>query len=129
MACEAEQTNVELLELLEEMAEREKDEAFQAVNEAMRELSDSCGGHFMYPNIPDAYNVWINVPTLAEFLHRLENGELSPECEQRFDDVVRLVDEANELVERRDRIQAAHEEARSRLRDCMHDSRTGTGGS
>lgn len=127
MACDAERTNVEFLELLEEMAEREKNEAFGALNEAMRELADSCGP-FMQPGDPEAYNIVMNVPELAEFLERLRNGELSPECEQIFDDVVSRMDEAQEQVQHRNQFRKAHEEARRQLRDCMHGAQTGGGG-
>ncbi len=127
MACEAERTNVEFLELLEEMAEREKDDAFGAVNEAMHELSDSCGGHFIYGDDP-TYNVMINVPTLAEFLERLSSGELSPECEQLFDDVISRVHEAQDLVDRRNQVRDARREAQERLRDCTHATQPGPGG-
>ncbi|MEM6710041.1 MAG: hypothetical protein AAF648_14770 [Pseudomonadota bacterium] len=131
MACEAEQTNVEFLELLEEMAQNDVDAAYAAVNRAMHELSDSCGGELGFIDFtadPDDYNVTVNVPTLAEFLERLRNGELSAECEQLFDDVVERNDEAQRRVHQRDQFRKAHEEARKRLRDCMHRARTGAGG-
>jgi hypothetical protein len=123
MACEMEKTNLELLDILVDMFQKEVDDLGYETVDLYGSWTQACD----VVKVQDTanFNNIVNVFRLAEFLDALESENLTEECKEALDKFLDSYHDWNRMRVFKNDVRATRREAQDRYAKCLHELKGG----